>query len=66
MAVKSIQFNQHTLDISYEIINPNEKVDLIMLLDDNGYPPVNKDEVYKEIFEQVENFKKYNTSISLN
>ena len=36
------------------------KVDLIMLLADNGYPPVNKDEVYKEIFEQAENFKKYN------
>jgi pimeloyl-ACP methyl ester carboxylesterase len=31
MAVKSIQFNQHTLDISYEIINPNEKIDLIIL-----------------------------------
>jgi len=31
MAVKSIQFNQHTLDISYEIINPNAKVDLIIL-----------------------------------
>ena len=36
------------------------KVDLIMLLAENGYPPVNKDEVYKEIFEQAENFKKYN------
>ena len=33
------------------------KVDLIMLLADNGYPPVDKDEVYKEIFEQAENFK---------
>jgi len=31
MAVKSIQFNQHTLDISYEILNPNAKVDLIIL-----------------------------------
>ena len=31
MAVKSIQFNQHTLDISYEIVNPNSKVDLIIL-----------------------------------
>ncbi len=35
------------------------KVDLIMLLDKHGYPPVDKDEVYKEIFEQAENFKKY-------
>ena len=31
MAVKSIQFHQHTLDISYEIINPQAKVDLIIL-----------------------------------
>ena len=35
------------------------KVDLIMLLADHGYPPVDRDEVYKEIFEQAENFKKY-------
>jgi len=31
MAIKSIQYNQHTLDISYEIINPEAKVDLIIL-----------------------------------
>ncbi|MBN2816453.1 MAG: alpha/beta hydrolase [Campylobacterales bacterium] len=31
MAVKSIQYKQHTFDISYEIINPHEKVDLIVL-----------------------------------
>jgi len=31
MAIKSIQFNQHTLDISYEILNPSAKVDLIVL-----------------------------------
>jgi type I restriction enzyme R subunit len=35
------------------------KVDLIMLLAEYGYPPVDRDEVYKEIFEQAENFKKY-------
>ena len=35
------------------------KVDLIMLLAENDYPPVDKDELYKEIFEQAENFKKY-------
>ena len=34
------------------------KVDLIILLAENGYPPVDRDEVYKEIFEQAENFKK--------
>jgi pimeloyl-ACP methyl ester carboxylesterase len=31
MAIKSIQFQQHTLDISYEIVNPNAKVDIIIL-----------------------------------
>jgi len=35
------------------------KVDLIILLAEHGYPPVDRDEVYKEIFEQAENFKKY-------
>jgi type I restriction enzyme R subunit len=34
------------------------KVDLIMLLAEYDYPPVDRDEVYKEIFEQAENFKK--------
>jgi type I restriction enzyme R subunit len=37
------------------------KVDLIILLADHDYPPVDRDEVYKEIFEQAENFKKYQT-----
>ena len=35
------------------------KVGLILVLADHGYPPVDRDEVYKEIFEQAENFKKY-------
>lgn len=34
------------------------KVDLILILDEFGYPPVERDEVYVEIFEQAENFKK--------
>ncbi|MAZ27108.1 MAG: type I restriction endonuclease [Cytophagaceae bacterium] len=34
------------------------KVGLILLLDAHGYPPVERDEVYKDIFEQAENFKK--------
>ncbi|MDX9834385.1 MAG: DUF3387 domain-containing protein [Desulfobulbus sp.] len=38
------------------------KVGLILLLADHGYPPVDRDEVYKEIFEQAENFKKYQQS----
>jgi type I restriction enzyme R subunit len=37
------------------------KVDLILILADHGYPPVPKDEVFKEIFEQAENFRKYNS-----
>lgn len=36
------------------------KMDLILLLAEHGYPPVTNDEVFKEIFEQAENFKKYN------
>jgi len=44
----------HRDDIKAEL-----KVDLIILLGENGYPPVDRDEVYREIFEQAENFKKY-------
>jgi len=36
------------------------KVGLILLLDEFGYPPVERDEVYVEIFDQAENFKKNN------
>jgi len=35
------------------------KVDLILVLAEHGYPPVDRDEVYKEIFEQAENFKRF-------
>lgn len=31
---------------------------LIVLLDEWGYPPIDRDEVYKDIFEQAENFKR--------
>jgi type I restriction enzyme R subunit len=34
------------------------KADLILLLAEHGYPPIDRDEVYKEIFDQAENFKK--------
>jgi type I restriction enzyme, R subunit len=34
------------------------KVSLILLLDEYGYPPVERDEVYVEIFDQAENYKK--------
>ncbi len=39
-------------------IKSSLKVGLILLLDAFGYPPVERDEVYVEIFEQAENFKK--------
>ena len=35
------------------------KVDLILILARFKYPPVDRDEVYQEIFEQAENFKKH-------
>ena len=38
------------------------KMDLIILLSENKYPPVTHDEVYKEVLEQAENFKKYSAS----
>ena len=44
----------HRDDIKAEL-----KVDLILILAEHDYPPVPKDEVFKEIFEQAENFKKY-------
>ena len=51
---KYIDWNRRT-DIKAEL-----KADLIVLLATNDYPPVDRDTVYKEIFEQAENFKRYN------
>lgn len=42
-----------------EDIKANLQVDLILLLDKFDYPPVTIDDVYKEVLEQAENFKKY-------
>ena len=44
----------HRDDIKAEL-----KADLIITLAENDYPPVDRDEVYKEIFEQAENFKRF-------
>ena len=44
----------HREDIKAEL-----KVGIILVLAENKYPPVPRDEVFKEIFEQAENFKKY-------
>ena len=38
------------------------KVDLILKLSEHGYPPVDRNEVYKEIYEQAENFRKHNVA----
>jgi type I restriction enzyme R subunit len=45
-----------------EDIKAGLKVCLILVLAKFGYPPVDRDEVYKEIFEQAENFKKYQSA----
>jgi len=50
---KYTDWSQRT-DIKAEL-----KADLIILLAEYDYPPVDRDEVYKDIFEQAENFKKY-------
>ena len=47
-----------------EDIKAELKADLIIHLAENGYLPVDRDEVYKEIFEQTENFKKYQKGFS--
>ena len=50
--VKYIDWNKRE-DIKAEL-----QFDLIVLLDKWDYPPIDRDEVYEEIFEQAENFKK--------
>jgi len=35
----------------------------LLLLDEFGYPPAERDEVYVEIFEQAENFKKNSSKL---
>lgn len=42
-----------------EDIKAELKVDVILVLAKHKYPPVANDEVYKEILEQAESFKKY-------
>lgn len=44
---------------SRDDIKANLQVDLILLLDKYGYPPVTVDDVYMEVLEQAENFKKF-------
>ena len=51
--------NEYTDWSQRDDIKAGLKVELIMRLAENGDPPVDRDEVYKEIFEQAENFRKY-------
>lgn len=44
-----------------EDIKAELKAGLVVLLHTHGYPPVTKDEVYIEIFEQAKNFRKHRT-----
>ena len=56
--------------ISYNVLgliiqrSISDCIGLILLLDEFGYPPVERDEVYVEILEQAENFKKYQVKAS--
>ena len=46
-------------DIQQSVIVVKDHLDLLrQMFHKFGYPPVSRDEVYKEIFEQAENFKK--------
>jgi len=49
------------LTIKYDFKYPEDK---LLDLAENGYPPIDRDEVNKEIFEQAENFKKYQSVTS--
>jgi non-heme chloroperoxidase len=53
MAIKSIQHNQHTFDISYEIVNPQAKVDMIVL---HGWGS-NKELMKKSFGEKMDGFR---------
>ena len=55
LSISSLKFVKNTQNG----IKANLQVDLILLLDEFDYPPVTIDDVYKEVLEQAENFKKY-------
>ncbi|GEM_PF-3476776 len=64
--LETLGFGPEAFQASHEFGHPDHplseemiklQVDLIILLTENGYPPVNRDEISQEIFEQAENFK---------
>ncbi|MCQ2975831.1 MAG: DUF3387 domain-containing protein [Bacteroidales bacterium] len=53
--------SKYTDWLNRQDIKDELKMDLILILAEYHYPPVTNDEVFKEIFEQAENFRKYNS-----
>lgn len=51
--------SQYTDWAQRDDIKAELKVDLILVLAENDYPPVPRDDVFQQIFEQAENFRKY-------
>jgi len=71
MALKSIQYKQHTFDISYEILNPTAPVDLIILhgwgsnkeLMKNSFAPYM--DTFRHIYIDLPGFGKSTCSVAL-
>lgn len=57
---ETVDDNSHYTDwASRDDIKAHLQFDIVILLDEFGYPPVTNDDVFKEVLEQAENFKKY-------
>ncbi|WP_026286216.1 type I restriction enzyme endonuclease domain-containing protein [Salsuginibacillus kocurii] len=56
---KLIKLSQEVKAIIDDKARYTDWSNLIITLAENDYPPAPKDEIFKEIFEQAENFKKY-------
>jgi len=71
MALKSIQYNQHTFDISYEIVNPDAKVDIIILHGWGSNKVIMKNvfssymDSFRHIYIDLPGFGKSNCSVEL-
>ena len=57
---ETVDDNSHYTDwASRDDIKAHLQFDIVILLDEFGYPPVTNDDVFREVLEQAENFKKY-------
>lgn len=71
MAIKSIQYESHTFDVSYEIVNPQAKVDIIILhgwgsnkeLMKKSFSPYMKE--FRHIYIDLPGFGKSTCSVAL-